>query len=73
MWSRSFSRREPVRIDQGDAFAGHDVLTEHAQHERALAGAGLADEVEPLAAVRAGDAKGSARVVAEAVVVADVG
>jgi hypothetical protein len=37
-----------------------DPLVEHAQHERALAGAGLANEMETLAAVRTSDAKGPA-------------
>ena len=61
-------RREPVRIDQGDAFAGFDVLAEHVEHERALAGAGLADDVEPLPAIRAGDAENAARCAAQSVV-----
>ena len=43
------------------------------EQERALAGAGLADEVEPLAAVRASDAEDAARGAAESVVLADDG
>ena len=62
-----------MRVDQGDAFAARDVLAEHGEHERALAGAGLADEVEPLAAVSPGDAEDAARGAAQSVVLADDG
>jgi hypothetical protein len=60
----------PVRVDQGDAFAAGDVQAEHGEHERALAGAGLADEVEPLAAILPCDAEDAARRAAQSVVLA---
>jgi hypothetical protein len=50
-----------VRIDQRNAFASSDVLAEHGVHQCALAGPGLADEVQALAARHPVDAEGAAR------------
>jgi hypothetical protein len=42
--------RNSVRVEQRDASAGRKVLREEVEQQRALAGAGLADEVEVAAA-----------------------
>ena len=63
-----------MRIDESDTIAALDVqATSMPQHQLALAGAGLADEVKPLAAIGASDAEDAARGAAEAVVLADDG
>jgi hypothetical protein len=43
-------REVAVRIEKGEAFAGKDVLPDEVEEERALAGAGLPDDVQMSAA-----------------------
>src|SRR6202051_3207105 len=54
-------RQIPVRVEQRPALAGSQVLFDEVEEERALAGAGLADDVEMPAALLGSEHDGPAR------------
>ena len=62
-WARGFRGREysfdevAMGVEDGEPVAGHDVLPDHGFQERALARAGLADDVHRSPAVRQADAE----------------